>query len=606
MGGSESDKFWDAMTGTAGNSKDLFVSYKGYKESKRVYKDSCNAYETLLKNFIDALNETRKDAIVSGEIAEALDTFISFVSSSVGSVKTLGEQHTKLVNSFLNRIDNDDDFLYNKKNEKDFTECAEELFQEVTIHRKETGNWWKDHWNDAGRWFIEDVLGKRFLDDYDANMYLTKKQIKELAKTESRRLTDIFNMVRNDDKSYYDRFHMLLEAEETIRNFVAGMIEVVANKNTFTSENINLKLSSLYDNMVNKIASVVTITAYDAKVIQEFVESNWSAMYFGTFLKAITTFLSDLGTAEEIQMVIYNAFGITKDSVEYGDYEKVVIKQELMDTLEDMTNAYVYSSSDEQEAINTFKKYIDYIKKYGDKWYEHLDKRTSAAKELKEFLDGCGGASKILKYGDKAIDYFYRLFVDYDKSKKIIDSFMSNNNNSGKVKECMDEINELYNKELNAWVKEGVDRLKDIGYEAATKSLEKSVPVLNVIGKIRDTIDLVGEITGSGSRAKSMLNATIYADIYYESEQAYENALKKVRNANPKDKNYNQLISDLQNCFDFCKKNLVNLMKEMANATQGSKKAYYQYCMSVAQNASMADKEKLSVLSYEDYMKYGV
>ena len=47
-------------------------------------------------------------------------------------------------------------------------------------------------------------------------------------------------------------------------------------------------------------------------------------------------------------------------------------------------------------------------------------------------------------------------------------------------------------------------------------------------------------------------------------------------------------------------------MKEMANATQGSKKAYYQYCMSVAQNASMADKEKLSVLSYEDYMKYGV
>jgi hypothetical protein len=174
------------------------------------------------------------------------------------------------------------------------------------------------------------------------------------------------------------------------------------------------------------------------------------------------------------------------------------------------------------------------------------------------------------------------------------------------MKSCVEEIEKLYKKEVNAWLKEAGIRIASDVLDVGISAFENEIPVLNVIGKIRDGIDKFGEITGSGDRAKSMLNALIYQDIYYSSKSAYENALDNVKSADPDDENYNQLINDLKNCFDFCKKNLVNLLNEMANSTQGSKKAYYQYCMTVASKASLNDTKKLEIMSYNDYISYGV
>lgn len=630
--GNSQDKYWDITTGTAGNSNQMYVSIKGYKSSKENMTNACKAFESLLSNYHNMLVDIRENVILSGAVADALSEYIIYVNSAKGVATTISKTYKKTVNSFLDRVDTDDDFLYNSTAEKDFTDNALEMFQEVTIHRKETGNWWNDHKNDAGRWLIQlilDVFGWDDLSDYEANMLITEEAMKELAKTESRRIDDIFSFIRDDDQTYAIRFNKLIEAEESFRNLLKGMMDVIANRNTFTADNIKCKLSQLYNDMVDNISTAVTISSYEIKTIEAFVKSNWASLYFSTFLKAITTFLSDLGTVEEVQMIIYNAFGISKGSVEYGNYEKYIIKEQLLDTFDDMANAYKYSESDEKAAVDSFHEFLGYVKEYEDDWYNWmnthridrstgeiveatknnskfgpliLDGRTKEAKEFKKMLDGLGGAKKILEYGNEAIDYLSKLFVDYDKSQKIIQSFMANNNNDGTVKDCMQEIEGLYNKELDAWLQEGVQRLKNMGVEAATKTLERKIPVFLVIGKIRDTIDTVGEITGSGTRAKSMLNATIYTEIYYESERAYENALQKVKNAKISDEKYEQLIQDLQNCFDFCKKSLVNLMKEMANATQGSKKAYYQYCASVAQNASMSDEQQLKILSYDEYI----
>ena len=47
----------------------------------------------------------------------------------------------------------------------------------------------------------------------------------------------------------------------------------------------------------------------------------------------------------------------------------------------------------------------------------------------------------------------------------------------------------------------------------------------------------------------------------------------------------------------------MNLLKEMAASVQGTKKAYYQYCLTIASNASMSDDAPLEIPSYETYMK---
>lgn len=597
------NKFYNKSTGLMGDSSNLYVSPSGYKTTKKLVKSCCQECDELLTNFLTLLSDTQNSAILSGKVSEALNEFIVYVKSAKGIALEISSQYSKLVNSFLDRIDTDDDFLYDSDCEKDFTDYALEKFQEVTIHRNETGNWWQDHLNDAPRWFIQDVLNIHFLDDYDANMYITEDSMKELAKTESKRLDDIFEFVRDDDKLFEIRFEKLIEIEEKYRLLLFGMIDIVANKNTFTLENIKLKLTELFNDLIDSLSYVASFTNYDENTIRTFVESKWAALYFSKFTNVISGFIADLGSIEVIQMTIYNAFGITKDSIEYGNYEKAIIKNQLLETLDDMSQNYQYDESDEKAAINTFKKYIDLIKKYGDKWYDHLDGRTKEAKKLKEFLDSCGGASVILKYGDEALDYFYRLFVDYDKSVQIIESFMKNCDFEGTTKECLDEIKELYNKELGAWVKEATQKIASKGLDIAMSELENVVPVLNVIGKIRDGIDLVGEVTGSGTRAESMLNAVVYSEIYYDSEHAYENALETMKSLSPNSKGYSQSVKDLQNCFDFCKKSLINLLQEMANATQGSKKSYYQYCMTIAQNASMADKSQLQVISYEKYME---
>ncbi len=597
------DKFYDVSTGTSGQSSKMFVSPSGYELAKKQVDKCCKSCDELLTEFFKLLNETKTNAIISGETADALEEFIKYVSLANGLASEISKQYVNLVDMFINKLDNDDDFLYKKDSEKDYTDYAYEKFQEVTIHRNETGDWWKDHWNDAGRWFIQDVLGIYFLDDYDANMYITEEAMKELAKTESKRLEDIFSFVRADDELFANRFDQLLEVEMNYRNLIKGLIDVVADKNTFTAVNIDLKLSDLYNSAIESLSTVVSVTNYDDETIKNFVDSNWSAMYFSDILKAITNYLSDLGTMETVQMVIYNAFGITKDSVEYGNYEKAIIKNQLLETLDDMAQNYKYSSSDEQKIISTFKEYIGLIKEKGNSWYEYLDGRTKEAKELKDFIDSCGGASEILKYGDEALEYFYRLFVDYDKSVQIIDSYMKNCDFGGTTKECLDEIRSLFNKELDAWIGEAVQKLGIKGIDIAVSELENCVPVLNVIGKIRDGIDTFGEITGSGTRAKSMLNALVLSDVFYDSENAYTNALEKVKKLDADDKGYDQAITDLQNCFDFCKQSLMNLLKEMAASVQGTKKAYYQYCLTIASNASMSDDAPLEIPSYETYMK---
>lgn len=599
--------------------KQLYISYNDYEKEKSSLKQCCKTLDNTVESYYGLLHKTNQEAIISGSVADALVTYMNYVASLKGMAYKIYKQYAKMVKNFLNRIDIEDDFLYDKKTDKDFSEQAYEMFDEVTIHRKETGNWWKDHISDAGRFFLEDVFGIYFLDDYDANMYLTKEEMKKLAKTESRRIKDIFEMVHETDNEYKGKCeNHLIKTFESYRKMFENIQHFLVSKETFTVDNINANLSQIFQELMGNLAALVAVDDVSDESIKNFVKQMWAAMYFDSFQKAINQYLSDIGTVEEVNAIVYNAFGIVEGDIKYGDYEKHIIKSELLETLDSLSENYVYSTSDEKAAIDEFDSFINMIKGKGTsitEWlHEHrdkngkllLDKRTRQYKDIAEFLNSLGNADKILDYGSQGIDFLSRLFTDYDKSLKIINSFSKNANLDQKTKECVEEITLLYKKDLNAWINEFGEKVADNLTDIGVGALSNAIPVVNVVGKIKEGIDEFGEITGSGTRAKSMLNAMIYQDTYYSSKSAYESALKKFQNAKEGDENYDQLLIDLKNCFAFCKKNLMNMLSEMANSVQGSKKAYYQYCLTVASKASLSDTSKLVVLSYDDYMNYGV
>ena len=596
------------------DSTNMFVSYEGYKSNKKSIKNCFDQINETLNSYYNYLNKTKEQAIISGEVSDALSTYMNYVLKTKGVALNLSSQYSKMVNSFLNEIDTEDDFLYGKKEEKDFSDYAYEKFQEVTIHRKETGNWFKDHWNDAGRWFVQDVLGISFIDDYDANMYLTEKSMKELAKTESRRIDDIFKMVRQTDRSYYYNCVKYIDVLMGFRGILANMIEILESKKSFSVENIETKLGPLYNSLLESIEKSVSIYDTSDDAIRSFVQQRWAASYFSSFHTAINQYLSDIGGIEIVNATIYNSFGIVLDDIKYGDYEQFLIKNQLLDTLQEMNDSYDYSISREKEVVDSLKDFVKMVKDKGmtvTEWLNQhrdssgkllLDKRTKKYKRIAEFLDSFKNAGEILKYGDKGIDFISRLLTDYDKALEIIESFAKNANMDEKVKAAIEEIERLYKKDLSAWLNDIGEKVADELVEVGVSALAKAIPVVNVIDTIRGGIDSFGEITGSGDRAKSMLNALSYQNIYYSSQNAYEEALRKLKEANVDDNNYDQLLQDFKNCFSFCKKNLVKMLTEMANSVQGSKKAYYQYCASVASQAKLIDADKLTVPSYEDYM----
>lgn len=237
-----------------------------------------------------------------------------------------------------------------------------------------------------------------------------------------------------------------------------------------------------------------------------------------------------------------------------------------------------------------------------------LDGRTVEAHKFKEFLDGLGGAKNILKIGDESIDYISRLFADYSKGIEIMDS-LDRSCTDSEMKECVAEIRALYNKEFGAWTYEFLDKATRIGYDGAIETLATLSPVVAVVEGIDKSIDIFGEVTGDGAKAKCTYDAFRYYNIESDTQAAYRNALNAFNNASPDSENYSSLAEDLRNCFNLEKETLIKMYESMAGASSGDKKSYYLYCMRNTENLTMkwnGDQNNLlsrpDLLSFDEYM----
>lgn len=83
-----------------------------YFEELRVFFSKRDEVEDMIGSYLDELNATRSNAIKSGEVADSLDRYISYVGGLKGKLRAINEDLEKLTQGYIHAIDQADDYLF--------------------------------------------------------------------------------------------------------------------------------------------------------------------------------------------------------------------------------------------------------------------------------------------------------------------------------------------------------------------------------------------------------------------------------------------------------------------------------------------------------------
>ena len=66
----------------------------------------------MVKDYIAAVEKVRSNAIKEGEVAEALDVYITYVKKLYEQIEEISVIAQNQVNDFLTQVDNADEYLF--------------------------------------------------------------------------------------------------------------------------------------------------------------------------------------------------------------------------------------------------------------------------------------------------------------------------------------------------------------------------------------------------------------------------------------------------------------------------------------------------------------
>lgn len=612
----------------------LIIKDSEFEDAGSQLKAYCFVMQETVKQYKQIMENLANTAVSSGAVHDAIVCYTEYVTKLETITQDLGERCQDITKNYIIEIEQADDYLYDAGVANIARDFSDEEYEHLLSCLDDP---WCDVTDSIGDWFLKgiDWLGdtfnwdgaKKFLQDsrrllLDYND-ATEQEIKVIfnnVKTIDRKYGSSIAGAAPGDRDYYtSNFDNLAICLCCIRDLLDSMAEVIEPKNgCFTVSGIKDRLGDAYKELLYFYDQTMDIRGPEDQAtipeISDFASQPWADSYFNPFLQPMSDYIADVGGIDAFKMIIFNMFGIAKDTLLAGDYDVYIAKKQLMEVLDGMMDNYDYSSSDEKDTIDDARDFLGYYKKYGKEWYEYmnthrgengkllLDGRTTEARQFREFLDSLGNAGDILKYGSKGIDYLSQLFADYQKGQEVLDSFEKNYAGDPVLDQAVNEIQSLYRKEFEAWANKALLEIEKIGIDEGLSALGKAVPVVAVVNAIGETLDLGGEILGVGEQAKGMYDSLLYFNLTNASTQAYREALEKFQAADPSAENYDILARDVQNCFNLNKANLVELYKSMEKSATGDKQAYYHYCYKQADLMTMHDKGKPSILTYEEFL----
>ena len=609
--------------------RNLIVKDSEYHIAGNEFKAYFDILENVIIQYKTILNQISNTSISSGATHDAIIRYNEYIEKLELVVKEFGKKCKSLTSNYIREIESADDYLYDAEiceQVRNFTSEEEErllkcLDDPWCIYTDSFGDWIYSKILSVGDAFNFDGVrawlqkSHRCLLDYNdetadglRNLFIRVYAI-ERKHGESKA-----GIVPGSEDLYTCHFDYMYLTAIHIRDMINAMADIIdPEKGMFTVANINDKLGGAYKELMHYYNQTMEIKEMNQKPtiseISDFAKKSWSELFFSNFGLIMSDFLADIGGIDTLKMVVFNMFDIAAEKIIPGRYEVQVAKKQLLDAIENIVEDYSLPKGIEKEIIDNCNTFLGYVEKYGDKWYEHLEytQKTKAAQEFAEFLEGLGGAQNNLKYGGKGIEYISRLFVDYKEGLQIIESFKKNYlEDNDIVQNAIAQVQALYNKEFKAWAVEAIESVYEVGIDIALDCLGEVDPVTAVVNKIGDGIEIVGEVTGIGSRAQSLYDFLTYNQLYHSSQSAYNNALNAFKVADPNNsEEYEILARDLENCFNLHKRNVIETFNLMAGASAGMKQSYYKYCVKQAERLTMYDMKKPNLLSYDEFLAIG-
>lgn len=605
------------------------VKDSDYLAVGKKYKSDLIEYKEWLVLYLGYLNEVCNDAITSGKVYEGLLAFRQELAKVENMPETIASSVQQIISDYLDELDNaqkvngvsilyDREYKGYKDYSSDYFDKLERMAESVDY---DSGffNSFCDALEDA-YYGIAKFFGK-YDNSKEESIRKTHEALLQYNDVTRRQVRNIKRQVGNADEKCYERLVLVKDfiwkMQEYISIFKEIMIKYQYSASAFSVSTMDFETK--YVAMLKAYNDVLVLDTITDDDVEAFINSEVSEKFLDEQVDVVYEYLAelsqiDMSDTDFWKLIIFQMFDVAEGEITHaGEYEKFLTKKELTEMLDDLAENYVYSGSDEQEALKTFDTFLGYYEKYGKEWYEYmnthedkdgnllLDGRWKEAKEFKGFLDSLGNAQDILKYGDQAIEILSKLFIDYDKNLKFLDSFERNARLSEEMKACFAEIRATYEHDL-------AQTLTDVGQQILENGVDGlySLSIGKMVGSVKKTIGIIGEVTGESARTAARLELLNYGhDVVGASQSAFIESMKKLKETSKDADNYQEVLTDFKNCFAIYKNSLKRLFEKMAIAAEGAQRDYYYYCSSEVASASIKEFTDLDIMSYEEYLKDG-
>lgn len=92
--------------------KDLIVDDEYCTSMGNYFYAQGQTLNTMVKDYINALEKVRRNAIKAGEAAEALDAYIAYAKKLDGQIEEISAIAKKQAADFLTQVDSADEYLF--------------------------------------------------------------------------------------------------------------------------------------------------------------------------------------------------------------------------------------------------------------------------------------------------------------------------------------------------------------------------------------------------------------------------------------------------------------------------------------------------------------
>lgn len=605
------------------------VKYSDYENFAQKYKQQLTDYKEWLELYLSYLDSVCNDAIISGKVHDALVVFRQELAKVLDMPEAVASSIVKIINDYLDDLDiaqkiNGVSILYDRsyKGCRDYTSEYFVKLEKMSEQADYDSSLWNSFWD-----LLEEAYYgiAKFFGYYDnskeQSIKKTHEAILQYNDVTRRQVRNIRRKIEEADEKCYERLVLVKDfiwnMEEYISVFKEIMLNYQYSPSSFDISTVDF--ASKYSVMIRSYNDVVVMDTVTDEDVEEFLASEEPEKFMDEQVQIIHDYLTDLSKLEMSdydfwKLVICQMFDVAEGEIlTGGEYEKLVMKKELTEMMDDLAENYVYSDSDEQEILDTVNSILEDAEKNGKTLYEYLnsirgkdgklvlDGRTKKAKEFLSFLDSLENAQEILKYGDQAIEILSKLFINYDKNLAFLDSFERNANLSAEMLECFKELRATYEHDLSQTV-------VDISRQIAENGVDVlySISIGKMVGTVKQTIGLIGDLTGENARTAAQIELLNYGhDVVDSAQSAFLESMKKLKGASKNADNYNELMNDFKNCFAIYKNSLKRLFEKMALAAKGAQRDYFYYCSSEVSSMTLKEFSNIDFMSYEEYLKDG-